>query len=339
MITQLYQMAVRYDRHRKSRQSVALASPVVSVGGITAGGSGKTPFISWLLERIPDDVEPIILSRGYGRAASAPTNVVVAAGELDDEERRVRELGDENALLYTRMSRGFIGVGSDRVASYRIVEKLLTPGLKPLVILDDGFQHHRIRLDLDIVLLDSDLLTDRRTLPFGRLREPIEGIGRADLILIHSPELLPLVRRQIPASSPVPILTVERIATAPQEIVGGEPLSRGRSFVLVTGIARSERVVDDLLHLRFVPELHLNFADHYRYDRNDVAGILREMEHVGADAIVTTEKDLVKLRAFPALNGKLFLLPLTLRIEEEETVRGIVDESIRRRTDRRISST
>jgi tetraacyldisaccharide 4'-kinase len=284
-----------YDRGML--QSHALKSPVISVGNISAGGAGKTPFVM-LLGRLLQQKQMAfdILSRGYGRI-DREIRLVDAKGGAD-------LYGDEPLLLARELAVPII-VGADRVAAGRYAERLFADA-KPahgtwLHLLDDGFQHRRLTRAFDIVLFSRKDIEDS-LLPVGRLRESLSSLRRADAIVItdDTPDsALPAsvkgkhiwrVRRRVGFASPVP-----------------------SQVVAFCGVARPDNFFADLRSP--VPSQTKVFPDHHRYSSSDVESLLELRRRSGAEAFVTTAKDIVNLQSAGLLERLQPLIELRLRME------------------------
>jgi len=260
----------RYDEGRAKVQRLRL--PVISVGNISVGGSGKTPFVQalgrWLKQReIPFDV----LSRGYGRSSR---------GVLQVDAAGPAELYGDEPLLLARTLGVPVFVGEERYQAGLAAEAFgARSGHGPrLHILDDGFQHRRLHRDFDIVLLGHGDLR-ARLLPFGRLREPLASLGRADAVaapedlaaLLAEPEIWHIRRRlALPEAAPT------------------RPLA-------FCGLARPEQFWQSLADIGIHPVGTCVFGDHHRYGAKDIALLQRLARQHEANGFLTTEKDLVKL--------------------------------------------
>ncbi|HKP72994.1 MAG TPA: tetraacyldisaccharide 4'-kinase, partial [Pyrinomonadaceae bacterium] len=310
--------------------------PVLSVGNITAGGTGKTPLVEWLARAAAGEGRRVcILTRGYGRA-DASRRVVVSDGErvLAD----AREGGDEPLLLAESL-RGLAAVVSDadRVAAARwAIEKLRSE----VFVLDDGFQHLRIARDLNILTLDAtDPWGGAKLLPRGRLREPLGGMKRADLIVITRAELCG---------------DIEALRARAETLSGGRPVLVARTVTLGVKPLASEATAK-LLETNSLPQplaafcavgnpqaffaharkegLTLSytraFPDHHVYKQSDADDCVREAARHGARGFLTTPKDAVKLRALDfAL--PCYVLEIALRFDDEQRMRAVVRETISR---------
>lgn len=304
----LYAIGARLDARRRARRAFRSALPVISVGNIGSGGSGKTPLVQLLVERLQSDAPVLVLSRGYGR--NGTEQVVWRVGEPAPDPET---FGDEPALLARSMRRGAIAVGRDRGALLEALEEAFAGAI---VILDDGFQHRQLARDVDIVIVDAPTArSPYRLLPAGRLRELPAALGRADFVIATSLSARSLAAKYCP---PDRIFDAGIAARRVRSVSTGEPLRHGTPVVLVTGIARPERALQTLLELGMSVERHVSFPDHHRYPRTSLAKIERALsEHAGA-ALVTTLKDAVKLERVAAFSGRLHVVDVALRINDEE---------------------
>ncbi|HWX53946.1 MAG TPA: tetraacyldisaccharide 4'-kinase [Verrucomicrobiae bacterium] len=253
-----------YDR--KFFQVRKLSRPVVSVGNLSVGGSGKTPFVialgGLLKERgIPFDV----LSRGYGRQSS---EVLVV-----DPEGAPGKFGDEPLLIARKLQVPVI-VGADRYQAGLLAEQKFPSKLH---LLDDGFQHRRLHRDFDIVLLQAHDLDDT-VLPVGRLREPLSALRRADAVVLP-PNIAP------PAH-------VRLVWRARRNVSFVTPMKRVVAFC---GLARPEQFFSALKQLGMDVADTVAFPDHHRYQQRDIDRLIQRKARATARGFITTDKDAVNL--------------------------------------------
>jgi 3-deoxy-D-manno-octulosonic-acid transferase len=265
---------------------VRLATPVISVGGLTVGGTGKTPFVLWLAGRLKaEGIQPAILTRGYRR--QAPEKVTILG---PGEQAAVALTGDE-AQGYSRASVGPVGIGADRVAAARRIEERFHPGV---FLLDDGFQHFRLARSLDIVLIDAlDPFGESQPVPLGRLREELQALRRADIVVLTRVEagqrlegIEAMIWRHNPAA---PIYKSRVVAEGwqPREVTG--------PVAAFCGLGNPESFWRTLEGLGIRPVLRRAFRDHHRYSADELRELTQEARSRGAEALVTTEKDLMNL--------------------------------------------
>ncbi|MDQ1560208.1 MAG: tetraacyldisaccharide 4-kinase [Pyrinomonadaceae bacterium] len=341
-----------------------VGAPVVSVGNITAGGTGKTPLVEWLARAAAQEGRRVcILTRGYGRA-DAGARVVVSDGER--VLAGVREGGDEPRLLAESLRGLHVAVVSDanRVAAARwALENLRSE----VFILDDGFQHLRIARDLNILTLDAtDPWGGGRQLPHGRLREPLGEMRRADLIVITRAELAgdveDLRARAASLSGGRPVLVARtdtlRIAPLVTMAVGAaadthetndlptpftndlqpppaavipQPLVRvPQPLAAFCAIGNSQAFFAHARREGLALNYTRAFKDHHTYTQRDVDECSREAARHSARALLTTAKDAVKLRALDfAL--PCYVLEVALKFDDEQRMRAVLNECLSRR--------
>ena len=178
-LSYLYTVAVRYRNNRFDRNlslSVQAKRPVISIGGIRAGGTGKTPASLLVGHHLRSlDLPVAFLSRGYRRKNKQQQIV------SPHEEVHWEAVGDEPAMIHADLPETWLGIGSDRVASAEKLSSIIPE--KTIFVLDDGFQHRKIRRDLDIVCINESTLTDKM-LPSGYLREEVSSLKRAHLLFL-----------------------------------------------------------------------------------------------------------------------------------------------------------
>ena len=315
MISRLYArlLEARARRYASGKAiSWRLAYPVVSVGNLTMGGTGKTPFVAHLARRLRfEGKRPAILTRGYGRRSRGVVVVSEGNGPLICAE----EGGDEPVALALRLPGVVIVAARRRVEAARAAERCGAD----LFLLDDGYQHLALQRDADLLLLDArDPFGAGRFPPRGRLREPLSALARADAFVFTR------IEREAPPADV--FTTLERwnpsapVFTARLKAAGlydetGTPIEaaslEGRRFVAVCGVAQPASFSATLAELELAPEQTLAFRDHHRYTARDVALIQRSAEATGGSWILTTEKDAVKL------TGRLSLPVLTVRLSVE----------------------
>lgn len=290
-----------------------LERPVVSVGNLTMGGTGKTPFVEhlsrWLLTV---GRRPAILSRGYGRRSRDV--VVVSSG--NGPEVGPDEGGDEPVELARALPGAIVVVAPRRAAAARAAARY-GPGV---YVLDDGFQHLSLRRDLDLLLFDStDPFGGGHYPPEGRLREPLSAIGRADAVVFTRPragappvDALEAIARENPEA---PRFTARFRAAGFSDANGADCPPPAGSFVAVCGIARPESFRASLRELGLSPAELLAFPDHRRYDASDVAAVEAAAAVAGPGAVVvTTRKDIVKLAG--RIAAPIFALRLEVEVDE-----------------------
>jgi tetraacyldisaccharide 4'-kinase len=277
---------------RKLLRSQPLQGPVISVGNISTGGSGKTPFVILLGESLKARGIPFdILSRGYGRKTRGV--LLVDPGGLP------QDFGDEPLLIARRLQAPVI-VGEDRYQAGRFAESRFGAQIH---LLDDGFQHRALARDFDIVLVTPDDARDC-LLPAGRLREPLRSLQRADAVVLTSgaaPEAFPVlgkmvwrVRRGIVTQNlPQPI--------PPRPIV-------------FCGIARPRNFLLQLRAAGIDPVAEAFYRDHHAYTEKDIRDLMQLRQRSEAGGFVTTEKDAVNLGGYLDSLAPLAVIPVKMEL-------------------------
>jgi tetraacyldisaccharide 4'-kinase len=292
----------------------SLSCKVVSVGNITLGGTGKTPFVILLAEMIRNKgYRTAILSRGYKGNYAGPYGVV------SDGERTLLDAvqsGDEPYLLAQKLKGVPIVVGKKRWISGRFALDRFKP---EVIILDDGFQHLALRRDLDILLLDSHHpFGNGKLFPRGELREPLTQMGRADVLILTKAQeddnINNLRKRLMNSPKRVPLFQVRY---QPQEVrVWGEENGRdfsileGRKVLAFAGLARPSSFQKTLSRLGAEILKFEAFPDHHPYTPEDLERLSGEALRSGAEAMITTEKDRVRIRSLPARALPLWTLAI-----------------------------
>ncbi len=335
----IYQFVVRARiacyTHRLFRTR-KLSAPVISVGNITLGGTGKTPCVAYLanlLRREGDEVA--ILSRGYKRTGKGLVEVSDGLKVLCGP----RESGDEPYLLAKSCPGVRVVVDQDRYAAGRWLE-----GRAPVsvFILDDGYQHLRLARDLNLVLIDAtERLDDAEMAPSGRLREPLEELRRADAVIVtrsDQPFDLPALENALRRyTRPLtPIFQADHEVVSLRSLIGGEnvrPSSfAGLPVAVLSGIARPERLISDLARLEMKIVYRRDFPDHHRYERSEFLDFTGQAKAAGAMAIMTTDKDDANLPhdLLPAAGLPVYAAQIEFRCREEEALKELILRAVRR---------
>lgn len=301
MLSLLYAAAVRRRRERYAARPDLrrrLRRPVISVGNLAVGGRGKTPMTALVARLLLEMGErPAILSRGYARRR-APDGVVVVRdpqGIRADLDRA----GDEPLMLARQLPGASVLASPDRYLAGRLAEHHLGATVH---VLDDGFQHLALERDADIVMVAREDVERPVTLPSGRLREPLDVLICADAIVTLDDDVE--IRDN---EAGIPVFRARRG-------VGAAPLP-ARPVFAVAGIARPERFFEALRGAGWSLAGTRAFPDHHPYSARDVARLTAGARDAGAEAIVTTEKDAVRLRQFRPFPLPVESVPLTMEPE------------------------
>lgn len=303
-------------------ESHDLGARTISVGNITAGGTGKTPLVAYIASTLSDQGERVcILTRGYGRADER-RRVLVSDGEtlLTD----AATAGDEPLELAQKLlSKAIVISDADRVAAAEWARRKYDI---TAFLLDDAFQHRKAKRDLDIVCIDATDPFTRGMIPVGRLREPTQALFRAGVVVITRREMVGDVadlRTEISRLAPhaeifecVARLDGIRSAT-------GELLQKAQPTFAFCGIGNPEPFFE---HLRAAGHNIVGthaFRDHYKYTQADIRDVERKAAAVNATALVTTAKDAVKIAGFD-LTVPLFIAELRIELDREDAFSALL---------------
>ena len=289
-----------------------LSHPVISVGNLTAGGTGKTPLVIELARQFRNlGYRPVILSRGYRRR----THGIVVVGHGRGPEVAWQNAGDEPFLMAVRLRDVAVVVGSDR---YRAGLRAEGEGLGDLFILDDGFQHRRLHRDFDLLSIDPvEWHGDERLLPSGFWREPREALGRAHAACVQYSETTTTPELPIPAFTVdivVDGLVRDGKTTSPESLAG-------QKIAAFAGIAKPERFFRTLEAIGLAPATRKAFPDHHSYRVGD-------LDSIGDGIRITTEKDAVRLPP-----GDFYFLRVSANIRRFEALRDLIAARIPAPTD------
>lgn len=272
-----------------------LSGRVISIGNISVGGSGKTPFVILLGELLKRrGIRFDVLSRGYRRKTKGIAIVNPQGSSAD--------FGDEPLLIARKLQVPVI-VGSDRYQAGLFAEQRFGPQLH---LLDDGFQHRRLARDYDIVLVTPEDAHDR-LLPGGRLREPLSSLRRANAVV-----LTPGTRAEDFPIAHKLVLRVERGISVPPD-TPAHP-------VAFCAIGRPEQFFTQLREHGIVSAAERRFRDHHAYAEQDVVALKRLAQSHGANGFVTTEKDAINLGPLATHLSGLYVVSATMALEDADSV-------------------
>lgn len=291
-------------------KSKSYSFPILAVGNLSTGGTGKTPMVEYLIHLLKTDKKVATLSRGYGRKTKGFL--------LGNDEATADSIGDEPFQFYNKF-KGDISVAvcedrQDGIADLRSLEQ------KPeVIILDDAYQHRKVQAGFYILLTSyGRLYTNDIVLPTGNLREPGSGAKRAQIIVVTKcPDDLS-ENEKLQIKSKLNLLPHQKLffsSIAYSKTVFSESeekqLTDLNNFTLITGIANPKPLVGylDKLNLKFE---HLKFGDHHHFTATEI----EEFEKL--DCILTTEKDFMRLDMHPTIKDKLYYLPITIRIDKAD---------------------
>lgn len=319
--------AVTRSRLALYRRNVLKASelkkPVISVGNITTGGTGKTPLVEFIARALAaEGIEVCVLTRGYGRKKAGRVLVSDGHNVLASEH----DAGDEPRLLAESL-RGIAAVISDadRTAAGAWAEEELGA---QVFILDDGFQHLRLKRNLNVAIVDATSPWGQgHLLPWGRLREPRRELSRADCVVITRADQIAQVntlREEICSLIPNKPVFTSRMRVRGFRAIGDNPsielegpaIESAQPVVAFCGIGNPAAFLTQLQGAGYGLAGTSVFPDHYRYSQNDLNQIVRKAKEAGARSLITTAKDAVKLGEF-AFDLPCYALEIEISIDNE----------------------
>jgi tetraacyldisaccharide 4'-kinase len=287
-----------------------LNRPVISVGNLTVGGTGKTPMVIWLAERLMSDRKRVgILSRGY---------------------KGTGETSDEIELMKSRLrERPRFGVGPNRYQEGKKLESSVD-----VFLLDDGFQHLQLARDVNILLIDASQPLGKQTmLPTGRLREPVSAMTRADLLVFTRTDTVAGTTAALEKFQDYPVFSAAtrllgfRGFDTRDELLNADQIGPG-PFYAFCGIGNPRAFFQDLKNWSIPLAGQSEFRDHHRYDARDATEIEAAARDAGAKAILTTEKDAQNLADVNFSRLPAYAVVIGLEISKETALLQIIRERL-----------
>lgn len=305
----------------KKRQQI-LPRPVISIGNLTVGGTGKTPLVMYLAKKLSSWCHVAVLTRGYGRTDKRSYLVVPKPSMLD--ERAALFFGDEPVMMSKHLKNTSIHVGPNR---YKNGLTALRNHPVDVFLMDDGFQHVNLYRNLDIVLLDGEEeLKTLKPLPAGPLREPLEALRRADILFVNHCGLdgeckvdLEHIKNYCPNA---PVVKGRYAVTGLVDCITGEKYEieqlKKKPLFAFCAIAKPDKFMDKLSESGLDVVGKRFFMDHHRFTGRDVRSIMNEAMEAGAEALVVTEKDSVRIKCNKIRGLAIYYLAIELQIIEGE---------------------
>ncbi|MGM5630841.1 tetraacyldisaccharide 4'-kinase [Apibacter raozihei] len=313
-------------------RSKTYRKPVIAVGNLSVGGTGKSPFVIYLIDLLKDKYLIGIMSRGYGRKTKGY--------QFANYETGFEDIGDEPMQFFERF-RNKIVVGVDEKRAEGI-DHLINDFNPEMFILDDAFQHRYVKADLYILLTDYfKPYYEDKILPVGRLREGKYGAKRAHIVVVTKcPEVVTeedkkVIERKLKLQ-PYQALFFSKIVYE-QKVksfsftLNIDEISHYK-VLLVTGIAKYEEILE-FSHSQFAYVKHLQYKDHHNFSESDIEDIENAYQNIKGDSIIlTTEKDYMRLKHFQQLKNNLFYLPINIELDRPEEFNALVFDFLNRKT-------
>lgn len=320
----LFKLGGSLHRHfysKKIKHELSLPAPVISVGNMTLGGSGKTPFVIYVSQKLKKmGKRVIVLSRGYKGKATQKGGVVTDGNRI---LLSAYDAGDEPYLMAHRLEDTPIFVGKKRLCNALKAATVFKPDF---FILDDGFQHFKMKSDMNILLINAlDPFGGEELFPVGRLREPLQGMERAHVIVLTSASLIDstskdkIVEKIKKYNHKAPIYEVVTklegvLRQDRKEELTLEELRTKKVFLFCAlGCPQKFKMEIEKNDVTVVGELF--FKDHHAYTKSDIVRLIQLAVQKNADILLTTEKDIVKLKSFHEI---IYYLKISTEIVQDE---------------------
>ncbi|MDH5543023.1 MAG: tetraacyldisaccharide 4'-kinase [Nitrospinota bacterium] len=309
------------------RQEKVDGIKIISIGNLTVGGTGKTPFTIWLARRLEKlNISCAIVSRGYGRRSTSPVQVVSDGKTLLDD---YPEAADEALLCAQTLKSAPVICSPKRTSGIKHARDAFKTDA---VILDDAFSHISAGRDLNILLIDAvNPFGNGKLLPAGPMREPAASIRRADAVVITRANMVDkfairkienFIRPFIPEESiHLADFKPGDIVSGSDEMVNAEEFLAGKTVYLLSGIASPGQFEETVKGLKAEIKDHFAFSDHYKFTKEDMEFVL---ENSGKNIIITTEKDFVRIPA--EYRSKFFRLTIELSLRRENAFLPLVEK-------------
>lgn len=326
-----------FDIGLKKSQSFSI--PIISVGNITVGGSGKTPHVEYLIRLLHDKVKIAVLSRGYKRKTSGYV--------LADKDTTMSEIGDEPFQMHSKFDDIYVAVDAKRVRGIEKLQNEEPTKDVDVVLLDDAFQHRYVKPGINILLVDYHrLIIYDKMLPAGRLREPLSGKSRADIVIITKcpKDLKPMEFRVL--TKAMDLYPFQKLYftcinyDTPKGVFEDQQIAKEElknyHALLVTGIASPKQMEHDLKPM--VKSMQsLSFGDHHRFKNKDITRINEAFEQMPEPRlIITTEKDAVRLKEteglYEIVKKSIYELPIkvSFMLEQEDNFNDKIISYVRK---------
>jgi tetraacyldisaccharide 4'-kinase len=317
------QRNVKFDLDKKVIYKAK--AKVISVGNISVGGSGKTPVVIMLAIHYNSlGFKVAIVGSGYKRKGKG----LIVVSNYDEILSNANEAGDEMYLISTIVPNSPVIIDRKKVNAVKYADMEFKPDI---IIIDDGFQHRYVYRDVNLLIIDKRTVEQNYTLPYGRLREPIKSIYRANVVILRDKIDLPhsyeqFVNKSVVFQSNTKINRLYYLSNKEEFINLNEKLS----VITVCGLALPENFIKFVIGLNFKVEYSFNFKDHFLYTEDSVQQIIKKCNQIRLDVLFTTEKDAVKLKEFIKIfdenNIKIIVMPIEIELQNENEFYKLINE-------------
>lgn len=306
----------------KIKKSISYNFPVICVGNLSVGGTGKTPMIEYLINLLKDDYFIATLSRGYKRKTEG--------FQLANKDSTAESMGDEPFQFYNKFKKEIL-VAVDANRNNGIKQLRSIDNLPEIILLDDAFQHRKVKAGFNILLTtyNNPYFKDM-VLPAGNLREPRSGAKRAHIIIVtkcpkglSDTEKNTILQQVNPETNQHVFFSSISYSNNIISSKTTKSIEDLNDFTLVTGIANASPLVR-FLNEKGLKFEHLNFKDHHEFLKQDILELNKK------ELIVTTEKDFMRLKQYESLRDKLFYLPISVIINDEVKLNKLINDFLKR---------
>ncbi|MEI6092199.1 MAG: tetraacyldisaccharide 4'-kinase [bacterium] len=295
-------------------KTYSVPQKVISIGNITVGGAGKTPMALLLNERLASrGLKTAIIEKGYKSGLKHKEIILAQKGKetLDDVK-----IGDEPLMIWNNLSNGTrLAIAKDKTNA-AIAISTRWPDTDT-IILDDGFQHLKLRRDVNLVLIDASLGMKDKLMPLGRLREPYNSLKRADIVLLTKSDAVDSVEREQLVKKINGINKKVKIFFSTIKFITSIPIS-GKNVFPVSAIYNPSHFHRNIREAGAIFTRYISLSDHYRFNSKLLSDILQEASQNGAESLIVTSKDLVKIRPYLDDTSKIVEAWYEHKIEDEE---------------------
>ncbi len=298
---------------------------VISVGNISIGGSGKTPIVIAIAKYLISKGKKVaIVGSGYKRRSKGLIIVSNYNKILSD----VGMSGDEMYLIAQSVPNSVVIADKRKVDAVKYADEFYNPDI---IIIDDGFQHRYVYRDIDLVIIDRRTNEESYTLPYGRLREPIESIQRADAIILR--DEIEIGQRFKDNFENKPIIKSNTILKQTYFLNNQEKYfikSEKLSIITVCGLALQDNFLKFVTDLKFNIEYSFNFKDHFKYNSKSIKQLIKKCKQINVRLLISTEKDAVKLidfiQEFENEKIEVLVLPIAIEFNPKNELFKLIDE-------------